>query len=251
MSNVELLQFRFSHYNEKARWALDWKGVRHVRRSYLPGFHLVPIRWLTGQRSVPVLRDGGAVVPGSAAIIDHLERAHPEPALYPENAAERERALEIQSWFDDKVGAPTRAAFFYEVLPDGAYVASLFSTGDGAAKRYLYGSAFPVIRIAMRANMGLSAERAARGLDRCREALDFVASHAGRDGYLVGSRFSVADLTAAALLSPAVVPPEFPYQPPEPRSGAFQGWLRRWADHPGAAWVRTMYARHRGARAEV
>jgi hypothetical protein len=29
MSPVELFQFRFSHYNEKARWALDWKSVSH------------------------------------------------------------------------------------------------------------------------------------------------------------------------------------------------------------------------------
>ena len=28
-----LWQFRFSHFNEKARWALDWKGIAHVRRS--------------------------------------------------------------------------------------------------------------------------------------------------------------------------------------------------------------------------
>jgi glutathione S-transferase len=251
MKPVELLQFRFSHYNEKARWALDWKSVPHVRRSFLPGFHMVPIRLLTGQRSVPVLRDGQAVVPGSAAIIDHLERAHPEPALYPENAAERERALEVQRWFDDQVGAQARAAFFYEVLPEGAYAASLFSTGDGPVKRWMFRTAFPVIRLAMRANMELSAERAARGLDRCNEALDFILTHAGRDGYLVGDRFSVADLAAAALLSPAVLPPEFPYQPPQPRGGAFQNWVQRWADHPGAAWVRTMYARHRGTSAEV
>jgi hypothetical protein len=26
-----LVQFRFSHFNEKARWALDYKGVPHRR----------------------------------------------------------------------------------------------------------------------------------------------------------------------------------------------------------------------------
>ena len=26
----ELFQFAFSHYNEKARWVLDWKGVAPI-----------------------------------------------------------------------------------------------------------------------------------------------------------------------------------------------------------------------------
>ena len=31
-----LWHFRISHFNEKARWALDWKRVPHVRRAVLP-----------------------------------------------------------------------------------------------------------------------------------------------------------------------------------------------------------------------
>jgi glutathione S-transferase len=65
-------------------------------------------------------------------------------------------------------------------------------------------------------------------------------------GYLVGNRFSVADLTLAALLAPIVAPPEFPY--PQPQRGhprlipvretlAAEGLLY---------WTRDMYARHRG-----
>jgi hypothetical protein len=36
---MELIQFRYSPYNEKVRWALDFKRVPHVRRSLLPGPH--------------------------------------------------------------------------------------------------------------------------------------------------------------------------------------------------------------------
>ena len=47
-------------------------------------------------------------------------------------------------------------------------------------------------------------------------ALDRIESErAGRD-HLVGDTFTVADLTAAALLYPLVWPPEFPYELPEP-----------------------------------
>ena len=250
MSAVELFQFQFSHYNEKARWALDWKRIAHVRRSYLPGLHLVPIRRLSGQPSLPVLRDGGQVIAGSARIIEHLEHRQPAPPLYPSDAAARVRALEIQQWFDEEVGAPVRAAFFHEVLPEGAYAQSLFTGGSDSATRLLYRALFPGIRAVMRKTMQLSTESAERGRVRTQEAFEFVVKHAGRDGYLIGNDFSVADLAAAALLAPAVIPPEFPYQPPRPHGRAFDGWLRRWSDHPGAAWVRAMYAHHRGRSAE-
>src|SRR6059058_1859108 len=38
-----LWHFTVSHFNEKARWALDFKRVPHVRRALLPGFHFPKI----------------------------------------------------------------------------------------------------------------------------------------------------------------------------------------------------------------
>jgi glutathione S-transferase len=200
---------------------------------------------------VPVLLDAAAVFAGPAAIVDHLERSRPQPPLYPADPAERQRALEIQAWFDEQVGAPVRAAFFYDVLPEAGYAAGLYSDGRAMPVRAAYRALFPLVRPVMRAQMRLTAERAAHGRERAAEAFAFVAAHAGGAGYLVGDRFTVADLAAASLLSPGVVPPEFPYQPPRPWGAAFAAWMARWADHPGAAWVRTMYARHRGTSAAV
>lgn len=246
-----LHQFRFSHYNEKARWALDHKRVAHRRRSYLPGLHILPMLRLTGQKQVPVLVDGERVVAGSAAIVEHLEDRYPEPALLPADPVERARALELQRWFDERVGGPIRAAAFAEWLPDGRYMAELFAGHAGGATRSFYRAAFPLIRGAMRADMGLGPARAAEGLARTEEAFALVAERAGAGGHLVGEHFSVADLTAAAILAPAVLPAEFPYHPPQPMSPTFRGFLDRWAAHPGAEWVRQTYRRYRGGSAEV
>lgn len=43
-------------------------------------------------------------------------------------------------------------------------------------------------------------------------ALDRLESEPGQKQYLVGERFTVADLTAAALFYPLVMPPEGPLQ---------------------------------------
>ena len=76
-----LWQFRASHFNEKARWALDWKGIRHERRSLLPGPHAPVVLWLTGQTAVPVLQIDGETVADSTRIIEALERRSPERPL--------------------------------------------------------------------------------------------------------------------------------------------------------------------------
>ena len=98
----------------------------------------------------------------------------------------------------------------------------------------------------MKRSMGItSAAAVEEGLAVTRGALDFVAETASPGGPLVGDRFSVADLTAAALLAPCVNPPGSPMQLPEPLPAGVKTWLARWREHPGRAWVRRMYREHR------
>jgi glutathione S-transferase len=54
-TRIVLHQFQQSHFNEKARWGLDWKGLPHRRVSHLPGPHLPQTRRLSGQTATPVL----------------------------------------------------------------------------------------------------------------------------------------------------------------------------------------------------
>ena len=247
----ELFQFAFSHYNEKARWVLDWKGVAHRRRSLLPGPHRPVIQKLTGQGQVPVLRWGDDLVPGSARIIDHVERRCPQRPLYPSADGARTEALELARWFDDEVGGPIRLAFFYEFLQDSGYAVRCFTTTVGPAAAAAYRVVFPLIRVVMRRDMKIDAAGAERGIARTKEALDLVANRAGSDGYLVGDAFSVADLTAAALLSPAVFPKESPVPVIEPRSPVVTRWLERFAGHPGVEWVAGVFRKHRGTSAAL
>ena len=176
----ELHQFRFSHFNEKARWALDFKGVPHVRRSYLPGPHMLPITRLSGQRQVPVLRAGSEIVIGSDRIIDYLATRHPAPPLYPPSDAAHRRALELQQWFDAEIGPTIRRAFFFDFLVDGDYAARAFTQGQGMALATIYRALFPVTRVIMRRDMQIDADGAARGRDRAREALDLIDRRYGR-----------------------------------------------------------------------
>ncbi len=241
----ELWQFRLSMYPEKARWALDYKRIPHVRRSLLPGPHAPRLMLRFRQKAMPVLCHDGAVIKGSAAVIDYLEQRFPQPRLYPQDPTLRTHALELQSRFDE-AGAHVRRAYFLDFLPATAYAADRFSTGYPEWSRALYRATFPVVRAVMRLDMGITATAAAASLKRTQEAMDLVVRTKGERPYLVGDEFSIADLTAAVVLHPMVLPPEFPVSFPQPYPDGVKNWLARWEKHPATAWVRKIYREHRG-----
>jgi glutathione S-transferase len=195
---------------------------------------------------MPVLKDGETVVKGSANIVDYLEQQFPERPLYPTDASARTRALELQTWFDD-AGVHLRRAFFRDALEDAGYMADRFSTGQPEALRTVYRATFPVTRQIMKLDMLITQRGADEGLRRTQEALDIVMKNRGSQDYLVDGRFTVADLCAATILHPVVLPEEYPVQFPQPRPPGVERWLARWAAHPAAEWVREIYRRHRGA----
>jgi len=246
--NLELLQFRFSPYNEKARWALDYKGMAHGRVDLLPGPHMPRVRKLTGQTATPVLKIGNEVVWGSARIIDTLERLQPMPALHPTDPTARDAALAIQERFDEDWGPRLRRAALAAMIGDSGYLCRTFGQGQPVVAKAVYRLVLPLAKGMIAKGNGIRGPESILVGDRAvAEALDFVAETSAETGYLVGGTFSVADLAAAAMLAPAVNPPHPDMAKPEPKSPGLARWLARWADHPGAHWVREMYRRHRGS----
>ncbi len=245
-----LWHFRLSHYNEKARWALDWKRLPHRRCAVLPGPHLPVIWWYTGQKQVPVLRIGGETISDSTRIIAALETRQPMPALYPRDPAERERALALEDFFDEELGPHVRRACFFHLLDDADVAAATLTVEESAFTRRLYRAAFPAIRAVMRLDMGIDAESAARSRDAVEAALARLEAEIRPSGYLAGDAFSVADLTAAALLAPLLRADQFPYRLP-PLVAPLAAWRASLADRVGFRWALDVYRRHRGTSASL
>ena len=248
-ADVVLHQFPFSHYNEKARWALDWKGVAHRRVDYLPGPHAPQMQRLSGQMQTPVLQVGERVIAGSAAIIAALEELAPEPALYPADPAQRARALELERHFDDEVGPRIRRALFSVLLREPAYTCQVFAGRRSAPVRAAYRALFPLTRQVMGRSMAVfDAREVEQAFAATHAALDLVASSVGPTGQLVGDRFSVADLTAAANLALLVRPDHPDMARPEPAPASLREFMGRFAAHPATRWALEQYRRHRAKR---
>jgi glutathione S-transferase len=241
-----LWHIELSHYSEKARWALDLKRVPYELRVPMPGLHGARALLLTrgAQRRLPVLELDGRRIGDSTAIIAALEEHTPEPPLYPSDPGERARALELEDWFDEQLGPALRRFVWHHTLPDtDATVAALFTRPAPTRERLLRATA-PAARAMVRRDYDVNDGTAAAARALLIAAMDRVESELGPSGYLVGDGFTVADLTAAALFTPLLAPPERPYAPAAVARPV--GELREELEaRPGGDWVHQMYARHR------
>jgi glutathione S-transferase len=250
--DITLWHLTASHYSEKVRWALDLKRVPHVRRAAaVPGAHMVAAMWLTRDPSnftFPVLELDGDAIADSTAIIAALEERWPEPGLYPEDPEQRQRALALEEFFDEELGPHIRQLAFHELANDPELFEALIQRtvpgpltrmGSGAVN---YARTFTGIRFGARSEE--TAERSRAGvvtaLDRLEAELD-----GGTGDYLVGDSFSVADLTAAALFYPLVLPEGGPVPTDMPAPRGMERFRAPLKDRPGYRWVQRTYERHR------
>lgn len=240
-----------SHFNEKVRWALDHKGIAH-RRKVLGATYLFQAWRATGQGALPILWLDGKAIHDSTRIIAALEARHPERPLYPRDAAARERALAIEDDLDETLGPAIRASIVTPLFRKDPDVAlRVLTTG---MPKQAYDTLRPMTRVFpfyYRLRHNISDARLEQDRATVAAALDRIEQQRQGRAYLVGDGFSVADLTAAALMAPVLQPPEIQY----PLAVELPGYLREYRDavrrHPAMQWAAGIYRQHRGRSAEV
>jgi len=240
-----------SHFNEKVRWTLDYKGVAH-RRQVLGVNYLIRAWRATRRGTLPILFLDGRAIGDSTRIIAALEDRYPEPPLYPGDTALRQRALALEDYFDEELGPALRAAFITPLFrhdPDIALRALTTGMPDKA-----YRTLRPLRRIFPAfyrfrhkiSDAKLEADRATvvAALDRIEE------ERQGR-AYLAGDAFTVADLTAASMLSPLLQPPEIQYPLRVPLPPYLRDYRATLLRHPATQWAAGIYRLHRGRSAAI
>ncbi|HKP88773.1 MAG TPA: glutathione S-transferase N-terminal domain-containing protein [Thermoleophilaceae bacterium] len=217
MDKPILWHLKVSPYNEKARWALDFKRLPHVRRAVTPVRHDVVSRLVGGRGTMPVLVMDGRAIGDSSEIVEELERRSPEPPLHPPDPAERARALELEELFDEQLGPYMRRLVLHHALRDPDLLRGAFLPDLRLIPRSVGRAIFPLVRWKTRRDFRIRERTLEEAFGRLATTGERVRSELGPSGYLVGDSFSVADLTLASMCAPAVAPPEFPY--PQPQRG--------------------------------
>ena len=251
MDTPLLWHIPLSHFSEKVRWALDYKRIAHQRR-VLGADYLIRAWRATGRGTLPILFLDGRAIGDSTHIIAALEERHPEPALYPDDPAARRCALALEDYFDEQLGPALRAAIITPLFrhdPDLAL--RVLTTGmPGRA----YQSLRPLVRIFPAFYRFRHKIRDAKlETDRAtvNAALDRIEQDRQGRAYLVGDAFTVADLTAAAMLSPVLQPPEIQYPLGVELPPYVQDYRGTLLEHPAMQWAAGVYRVHRGRSAEV
>jgi len=180
-----------------------------------------------------------------------LEHRWPDPPLYPADPAERRRALELEDFFDEELGPYTRLLMFHHLLADRNLFLRTFAPDLPLRRRVVGRVVWPRLRSRVIAGFGIDDAAVEQAFGKLRRAGECFQAELGPGRYLVGGMFSVADLTLAALVAPALAPEQFPYEQPQRGHPLVAPVVEALAEWGVADWAREIYARHRGTSAEL
>jgi glutathione S-transferase len=248
---VELLHLSYSPWSEKARWALERRGVAFRARHYQPLLGELELRLrlrrLRGPVGVPFLYDGEVAVGDSFAIARYAESHGTGPSLFP---AGKERDIELYNALSERGLAAGRALALARVLDDDVALLELVPRG----LRTRLGKLGPrVARVGVKRTLrkwGATAESLVEHERALVDILDTMRRELGADAAkepktLLGT-FSYADIAMAQVLA-FVMPPATGLKLGKGNRRAFghEPLAARYADL--LAWRDALYLRYRSS----
>lgn len=249
INQPHLITIGVSHFCEKARWALDHAGVAFEEDAHAPVFHTRAARRHSPKTSTPILLIDGRTLADSTAILEYLdERLTPERALYPRDPLLRADVAALEDDFDDRLGPHARRLSYFHVLPHSRAAVAALGINAPARERRLLPFLFPlVLRVGIRRSLRIDAAGAERSREKVQAVFDLVSDRLS-DGrpFLVGGRFTAADLTFAALSAPLLwLGPYAVLPPPSSISPALGALYEQLAGSRAGQFARRMHDEHR------
>jgi glutathione S-transferase len=242
-----LVTIPFSHYCEKARWALERAAIGFDEVGHLPVFSRLGTARYGRWSSVPVLVADGEALADSTAILQWIGRRGGRFEPYPEPVAGE--ALAWEERFDDKLGPHTRRVGYSWLLSERALLRDLVGQARvPAVEKALARASLPAMTAFLRRGLKIDAAGVERSLGRIDEGFAAVADRLA-DGrrYLCGDALTAADLTFAALAAPVLHPERYgaPLPPVERLSPEARATIDRLRAHPAGAFALRLYREDR------
>lgn len=244
---ARLITIAFSHYCEKARWALDRAGVDYVEEAHLPVFHYAATRkWKT--RTVPLLIDhDGTPIKDSTDIVAWADRHRPG-SMIPVAGGQDELAIEDD--LDNHFGPATRRWAYYFLLPEkraDKYIVEGAPTWQRRALKLSRPIAVQMLKRSLKIDAA-GVERSRKKIEEAMSRVDEILADGRR--YLTGDRFTVADLTFASLAAPILLPDGHPVQsiPIDLLPADARREVDAWRARPAGQYALRLYAQDRAPR---
>ena len=215
---ITLYQFQWSHYVEKVRWALDFKGL-NWQAVEVVAFIKREMAQFDCPQTVPLIHDAatGVAISDSSPILRYLENTYPGPALFPGESAEREAVWQWMLHLDSTLGLHARRLGYTQLLLECPHALSqLFMphvAGGLFTRRGWRNLAAPFLGAMLSTRFRFNRNRHDRIYERLQAQLLDIAAQLETNGFLVGGAFSAADITLACLLRPLRIVPHFSHHP--------------------------------------
>lgn len=241
----QLFQFPLSHYCEKTRWHMDYKGLSYSTHNIFPGIHRARTRKLAGVDTLPMLHDKRRWIGDSTTIALYLEENYPERSLLPPDPHMREEVMALEAYFDD-VGDDVRRWIFAYLVESPALAGMMFNPYPQPAR--LIGKAMmPLIRKGLKQLHRMSVKRVAASHLAINEALTRIETllKGHVEGYLVGTQLSLADITAASMIGPLIGPVGSPWDNDELIPAVLSCARQAARARPAGQWALRIYREHR------
>jgi glutathione S-transferase len=206
---LELYQFELSQFSEKVRFILDYKGLSYRKIEVIPGVGQFDLFRISGQRQVPVLKDGNTIVVDSTAIALYLDKTYPDRPIIPSAPHSKAMCLILEELADEAIGAKGRKVLFEglkninlrtSILPVGT--PDLFKNFVGLIPR----EAIDVLGV----GVGFTPDAVKTATTDLHRTMESICLLLAQSPYLVGDTPSLADF-AVASLSLVIKIPDGPY----------------------------------------
>ena len=240
---IKLYQFPISHYCEKIRWALDYKGLEYETINLLPGLHIKTTKKLAKYSSVPVLTDGDVVLQNSNKIISYLDETYPNKNLTPKDEIIRLEALQWEKYVDTELGVHVRVCCYHILLEHPKIVIPFFAHNGPWYGSLMMKLGFSKLKVKMRQMMKINSEAFIQSKAKMSDAIDKIHNQLQDTEFLAGGEFSRADLAAASLLAPLVMPDGYGLSWPKNIPEDLQALTDEFKDK--IAWVDSVYKKYR------
>lgn len=205
-----------------------------------------------GKRTTPLLKSRAGVFDDSTDILRYLDTfAPPGKELFPTENPHRAAVEELEGRFDEILGPATRLWVYTELLPHKDLSLSIVEHSVPRYQILLGKPMFGLVRWLMHWRLDMREGAAEPALRDTKMIFDEVARRLA-DGrrYLVGDRFTAADLTFASLAAIMLLPPEYGGPLPTldicpPRLNAQVKELRA---HPAGQFALRLFREERGKK---
>lgn len=243
---LELYQFELSQYSEKVRLILDYKGLQYRKIEVIPGVGQLEVFRLSGQRQLPVLKDGNVVVADSTAIAKYLDQQYPDPPLIPTDPKRRGLCLLMEEWADESIGTKSRTVLYSGLSQDANLRGALLPAQTPDFLKTLVQSVPSDLLKTLGMGMGAGPSEVNTAMDAIKQDLEALCLILQESPYLVGDKPTLADFAVAGL-SMLLKFPEGPYLdlPESLRGKGVPGIADNYIYAPFFSWRDRLYADYR------